>query len=303
MSPSPSLTTDQVAALIEVSRQGNLRRAAAALHISEQGVRNRLIALERRVGVELYHKQRGIRRSTPLTQQGREFLPHARAFLERASELCDRFAAEPQSREVHVAASQYLIMYGLIGVLRRFRKAAPQVRIRLSTRTEQEIEAALLADPDVAMGIAAPHEPSHELDYLHLFSMNWSLITPPRHPLMKRRRLILADLVDQPLILFERNSTGRQHVIDAFHRLGLSPHVELETTTTEIVVRMVEAGLGVSIVPLLPSGAVTRGRRVAARSLDTQIRPIDSGILVRQGERLSAAAQQFVDFVKKQWPM
>jgi DNA-binding transcriptional LysR family regulator len=299
----PSLSTDQIETLVEVGRQGSLRRAAELLHISEQGMRNRLIALERRLGVELYHKRRGIRRGSVLTRQGRQFLPHARSFLERALELCDVFATGERGVEVHVVASQYLIMYGLIGVVRRFHVASPQVHIRLSTRTEQEIESELLSNPDVSLGILAPHEPSHELDYVHLFSMTWSLLLPRRHPLAKKRRVKLADLVDQPLILFERSSTGRQHVADAFHLQGLSPRVELETTTTEIVVRMVEAGLGISIVPLLPSGIVTRGRRVVAISLGNQIRPINSGILIRRGETLTPQAQQFVDFVKRHWPM
>ena len=161
------------------------------------------------------------------------------------------------------------------------------VQIRLSTRSEQEIEAELLSNPDVAMGIAAPHEPSHELDYVHLFSMNWSLITPPRHPLRKKN-VDWRDLINQPLIFFERSSTGRQHVVDAFHLQGLSPRVEMETTTTEIIVRMVEAGLGISIVPLMTSGIVTRGRKIVAKSLGNQIRPIHSGILIRRAEKLAA---------------
>ncbi len=302
MNDGSDLSTDQVAAMVELARHGSLRRAAEALHISEQGVRNRLIALERRLGAELYYKRRGVRRSTPLTPQGKQFLPHAMAFLERARELCELFAGADATREVHVAASQYLILYGLVRIIHQFHTTAPQIRIRLSTRTEQEVERALLEDPDVALGIAAPHEPSHELDYLHLFSMNWSLVTPPRHPLMKKRRITLDDLVEEPLIFFERRSTGRQHVIDAFHKRGLSPRVELETTTTEIIIRMVEAGLGISIVPLMPSGIVTRGRKVESRSLGDQIRPIDSGILTRRGEKLSAAAQQFVDYVRENWP-
>jgi DNA-binding transcriptional LysR family regulator len=127
--------------------------------------------------------------------------------------------------------------------------------------------------------------------------MDWSLIAPPRHPLLRKEALELEDLTDLPLILFERGSTGRQHVIDAFHGAGLSPRVDMETTNTEIIVRMVEAGLGVSIVPLMPSGAVTRGHRVSWRSLGERIRPIHSGILIRRGERLSAASQAFLDFL------
>jgi DNA-binding transcriptional LysR family regulator len=68
----------------------------------------------------------------------------------------------------------------------------------------------------------------------------------------------------------------------------------METTTTEIVVRMVEAGLGVSLVPLMPDGAVTRGRKVGVRSLAGQIRPIHSGVLTRRGDELKPEARAFV---------
>jgi DNA-binding transcriptional LysR family regulator len=61
---------------------------------------------------------------------------------------------------------------------------------------------------------------------------------------------------------------------------------------------MVEAGLGISIVPLLPSGAVTRGRRVEARTLDASIRPIHSGVLIRRNEKPSAVAARLLDFTK-----
>lgn len=300
----PSLSTDQVLAFVEVARQGSLRRAAEVLVITEQGLRNRLLALEERLGVELYRKRRGLRRPTQLTEQGRQFLPHAAAFLERARELGELFAGGDeggsQPREVNVVASQYLLLYVLIDAVREFHAAFPHVHVRLGTRTEQQVEQTLLDNPDVAMGVAAPYEPSSELEYQHLFSMGWSLITPPRHPLLKHPGAAprLADLADQPLILFERGSTGRQHVVDAFHAQGVSPEVDMETTNTEIIVRMVEAGLGVSIVPLLPSGKVTRGRRVGVRPLGDQIRPIQSGVLTRRGEHLSPACRSFIEFVR-----
>ena len=187
----------------------------------------------------------------------------------------------------------------LIDAVRRFHQAFPHIRVRLSNRTEEEVEEALLGDPEIVLGVAAPYEPAPQLEYVHLFSMNWSLITPPAHPLARKPRLRLADLTDLPLILFEHGSTGRQHVMDAFHGEGLSPRVDMETTNTEIIVRMVAAGLGVSIVPLMPSGAVTRGRKVGARSLAGQIAPIHSGILLRKGERISAASQAFIDFLMR----
>ena len=297
MAEVPSLSTDQVAAFVELARQGTLRGAAGVLHITEQGVRNRLVALEERLKVELYRKARGPRRAQPLTEEGRQFLPHALAFLERAAQLAEVFRGPAGPHEIHVAATQYLILYVLIDAVRRFHREFPDIRVRLSNRTELEIEADLERDPELALGVAAPYEPSPGLEYLHLFSMEWSLVAPPRHPLLRQRELGLADLADLPLILFERGSTGRQHVIDAFHGAGLSPRVDMETTNTEIAVRMVEAGLGLSIVPLMPSGVVTRGRRVGHRGLGPLIRPIHSGILVRRGERLPPAVRAFIDFL------
>jgi len=149
--------------------------------------------------------------------------------------------------------------------------------------------------------VAAPHEPSPELAYRHLFSMPWSLITPARHRLLRAKHLDLADLAAEPLILFERGSTGRRHVVDAFYQRGLTPNVAMETTNTEIVVRMVEAGLGISIVPLLPGGAVTRGRRVGIRPLGDEVRPIHSGILTRRADSLVPASQSFVEFLVAEW--
>ena len=111
--------------------------------------------------------------------------------------------------------------------------------------------------------------------------MDWSFIAPPGHRRLKTAQIQLADLAEEPLVMYERGSTGRQHITEAFRGLNLSPRIEMEATNTDIIVRMVEARLGVSIVPLLPSGAVTRGRRIALRSLGKQIRPIHSGTIAQ----------------------
>lgn len=292
----PSISTDQVAALVELARAGSLRTAAVGLHITEQGLRNRLIALEKMLGVPLYHKQRGPRRRSPLTPQGEQFLPQAVAFLEGARRLGAAFGQSGR-QEVHIAATQYLTLYAMLDAIRRFHRAYPAIRVRLSSRTERDIEEALLRDPDLAFGVAAPYEGGTGLDYRHLFSLDWGLIAPPDHPLLRKRGLTLADLVDVPLIVFERGSTGRQHVLNAFYKLGLSPRVDMEATTTGIVVKMVEAGLGVSLVPLMPNGAVTRGVKVGVRKLPGAIDPIHSGILMRRGETPPPAAEAFVRFL------
>ena len=179
MKPSfPALSTDQVAAFVELARLGSLRAAAGVLHVTEQGVRNRLLALGAPAGRRAVPQKPGPRRAQPLTEQGQRFLPHAVAFLERARQLGEVFGDQAGPHEIHVAATQYLILYVLIDAVRRFHEAFPHIRVRLSNRTEQEIEQALLQDPELALGVAAPYEASAELEYRHLFSLDWSLIAP-----------------------------------------------------------------------------------------------------------------------------
>ena len=295
------VSTDQIAAFLEVARHGQLRAAAQVLGISEQGVRNRLLALEQELRVELYRKIRGPRRLAILTDAGHRFVPHAVAFMERAGELYRAFDIDTGPREIRIAASQYLTRYVLIDVLKQFASEDPGIHVRVSTMNERDIEEALRTDAEIAFGFAAPYESSVDIEYLDLFAMGWSLITPRGHRLASKPRLTLNDVAKEPLILYERGSTGRAHVLDAFHERQLTPRLAFETTSTETIVSMVEAGLGVSIVPLLRSGVVTHGRKVDAHPLLHAIRPIHSGILLRRGDKLSDAASRLLRFTRDRY--
>jgi len=299
MYTTPNLSTDQIAAFVELARQGSIRAAAAQMHISEQGLRNRLVALEGQLGVELYRKVRGIRNTTPLTSQGNHFLPRAIAFLEQATELSRAFSTEPAQQEVTIVASQYLATYLLIQGVREFHRSYPDIRVRLSVRTESEVEAILMKQPEIQLGFAAPYEISSALQYERLFSMGWSVVVARNHPLAKRKRIQLKDLADEPLIVYETGSTGRSHVIEAFAAQSLRPRIEIEATTTDLLIRMAEAELGVALAPLLEDGSVTSGRKVVTKSLGKQIRPIDSDILTRNHETLSPASTAFLKFIRK----
>ena len=74
----------------------------------------------------------------------------------------------------------------------------------------------------------------------------------------------------------------------------------MEATTTDLVVRMVAAGLGVAIIPMLPNGIVTRGHAVTVRALAEVIRPIDSGLLMRRADRMNEASLSFAAFIRQE---
>ena len=300
--PFPSISIEQVGAFVQLADSGSLSAAARVLNLSTEGLRNRLVALEQRVGVELYEKQMRRRGLVTLTPAGQMFLRKAAQFLEGAQALTQLFEPGRRQQDLLIAASQYLTYYVLIDVVRIFRLEFPFINVRLLTRTEQQILASIQSGSDVSMGICAPLDFPADVVCDSWFSLNWFLVAPHGHRLLAASSVSLTDIVGEPLILFEPGSTGRQHVLEAFSRRALTPHIVMEATSTQIVVRMVEAGLGVAIVPLLPSGAVTRGVNVGCVPLSDDVRSIDTCILSRKGGPSDIASEKFQTFLKSHTP-
>src|SRR5262249_43139981 len=130
-----SISVEQVSAFVELARAGSLKSASQTLHLSEEGLRNRLIAIQGRLRVRLYEKERGRRGKVRITQDGRLFLSKANQFLEEAYRLTKIFEPADGQEDLLIAASQYVTYYILIDAVREFRAANPGVKIRLITRS------------------------------------------------------------------------------------------------------------------------------------------------------------------------
>ena len=105
----------------------------------------------------------------------------------RARQLGELSRRRAGPHEIHVVATQYLILYVLIDAVRRFHAAFPHVRVRLE-QPHRAGDRGGAARATRRWRWAWPPRTSRrpELEYQHLFSMDWSLIAPPRHPLLRK---------------------------------------------------------------------------------------------------------------------
>ncbi len=294
------ISVDQAVAFITLFQHGSLSSAAVALHLSEEGFRHRLLTLEERLGAQLYEKERGRRGDVRITQAGRLFLNKARQFVHDARQLTQLFEPGAQQEDLLIAASQYVTYYVLIDAIQRFRCEFPAVNVKIVTRSEQEVLASVRSDSPTTVGVCAPIE--HPTDVLcqRWFSLDWFLVVPNDHRLSKYPKVELGSLADESLIVFEPGSTGRQHILEAFFEDAIEPNITLEATSTQIIVGMVEARLGIAILPLLPSGVVTVGRNVTVVPLVQRVRPVETCILSRGSAMESKAISNFRDFLLRQ---
>lgn len=238
----------QLEAFIQVAHHRSFSRAAEALFLTQPSVTARIQSLEREIGERLFERTG---RSVTLTDAGRAFMPHAQRALTAVQEGTDAIEAVRHGEvgTIRIGASTSIATYVLPRILRKFREARPRVHIHLSTgQTEDIIDALLAGESHVAVTRLAQHP---EIQTLHLYNDDLALVVPPDHPFAQKGHVSIAEAGRQPFLFFERGSSYHSLVYSMFLRAGVVPESVMELDDMESTKHMVEAGLGVAILPVV----------------------------------------------------
>jgi LysR family transcriptional activator of glutamate synthase operon len=249
------INADLLRTFIEVARLEHLGRAAEILQTDQSTLSRKIARLENEVGVPLFER---IGRSIRLTQAGRRFVGRAERLLGDLRDAVDEAAGSvsAESGEVHVGFLHTVGARWLPERLARFLAVHPGVRFVLEEGTTSEVVAGLL-DGRFDVGILGPPpQNTPELHVVPLFRERISVVVPAGHRLVGRSSVTLHDIADEPLILPRSRSGLRRVIDDAFARQGLAEHVAYEGDDFTIVQGLVEAGLGVTLLPMpLPAAS------------------------------------------------
>jgi DNA-binding transcriptional LysR family regulator len=239
----------QIEAFLEVARRQNLSRAAEALFVSQPTLTARLQNLEAALGEQLFIRTR---RGMRLTEAGEAFLPfaeHAVRALADGRERLGELRSGMAGRLV-LGAPPTVTTYALPAPLARFSAAHPSVRLAVKTGTSEEILEMVLHD-QVQLGImrAVAHQ---EIESVPLYTDMLVLIAAPGHRLAGRNgrdQARLGDLAGEVLVLFGRSSSHLDFTTAMFRQAGVLLGSVIELDNIEAAKKMVERGLGVSLVP------------------------------------------------------
>jgi DNA-binding transcriptional LysR family regulator len=292
---APDLSTRALRAFLALVELRNFTRAAQATHLSQPAFSALIRSLEDAVGTRLFDRNT---RSVQLTPEGRLFEPSARQLLADASRALADLADHVERRKgrVHVAALPSLAAGWLPALFAEYRAAWPGVTIALSDLLSDAcIDLVRGGQADFALAAAGLRgSDAAELHTRVLGSERFHLVCRADHPLATAPRLTLRQLAPWPFIHMTRNSSVRQALEAAVHPLQMNTVLEVEQLAT--VMGMVEAGLGISVVPTLTLYQFRRDTIVTrALPLPALRRRM---LLVRRREgSLSAAAQALHDLV------
>ena len=275
------MNLEQLRSFVEVARFGNFTRAAEELYLAQPSLSRQIAALEQSLGVELFHRARG---GSTLTAAGESLLPLARRMLADAESVRRELAelAGLERGRVRLGATPTLCISLVAEVLSAFHAEHPGIELHLSEQGSRRLLDELAGgELDLALITTTDATTAERFNVTPLLVEELVVVSSATAPPVTSHDSIgLADVADLPQIVFSSTYDLRATTDAAFSAAGLEPQVVLEGAEMDAVLRFVERGLGVAIVPamVLIDRPGLRSVRLEAPTLERTIslaRPAD----------------------------
>lgn len=237
----------QIRLFVALAEELHFGRAAERCHVAQPALSAQLKTLEERLGVKLVNRTT---RSVALTRAGETFLPEARAALAQAEAAFAAARAAGGADLLKVGGVDSATAGLLPGIVRRFRRSRPGVEVKIF---EMLSAPAIQGLTRATLDVAFVRIPSGEdfLAHRHVMSEPILVALPADHPHAGKAALEAADIGGEPLVIPARSH--RPILFDLIHDYlrarGVAPRILQEANERHLIIAMVAAGLGVSMVP------------------------------------------------------
>jgi len=259
------LNVDRLAALHAVANQGSIQAAAEVLHVTTSAVSQQIAKLERETDQILLERVgRGVR----LTDAGALLVTHTHQVMS----LLERAEADLDAHRNAVAGQITMAAFptaarGLVPrALARLNADHPGLRAELR-ELEQVDSIPQLVRREVDLALAqdwfnAPLALPEGLEKEPLFDDVADLAVPARHRLARRSVIRLEDLVDEKWITWPVRSICHDWLLYTLRSVGHEPRIAHTAAEHSTQLALVEAGLGVAVIPRLGRDTVPAGVRM-----------------------------------------
>lgn len=234
-----------------VARLLNFTKAAETLHLTQPAVSAQVRQLEEHFNVKLLNR---VHNRVTLTPAGIIVYKYANEILELYAKM-DNVMQEyvgDDGRIIIIGASSTVAEYMLPLLLGDFNNKFPHVTIQLKISNTEDI-VSMIEDTTIDFGIIESQinnknlivEPCHD-DHL-------VVVVPPLHVLACCKKIGFNEILELPFISREENSSVRRIIDDYISNLtncSVGLKIAMELASSEAVKSAVEAGMGISILPL-----------------------------------------------------
>ena len=234
---------------LAVARTGGFTQAAREMHVTQPTVSSGVSELERNLGVQLFNRDS---RHVALTSEGRLLMSYAiqvEDLLEEAGERLERRDLEP-GEGFQFGAIDAAVIYLLPEILKEYMRSYPGVALKTQVDPSRYLVEDLLMNRSEFALIHLPY--AHpKIDTVSIYRDEMPLVVGAGHRFAQRSVVDLAEVVEEPLILFHADSVSRKVVDEKLAEAGLELGAVMELRSPEAMRKLVEAGVGISFLPQL----------------------------------------------------
>ncbi|WP_443190885.1 LysR family transcriptional regulator [Pseudomonas indica] len=283
---------------IHIAEAPSLTQGARRAFLSPAAASARIKALEGQLGSRLlYRDNRGVE----LTPAGQRLLQHARLIMRQVDYLKSEFTdyGAEAAGHIRIFANTTAVTEFLPEVLAGFLADRPGVTVDLQERLSRDIVRGVL-DGSTDLGIIAGPVQAPGLQVLHFSTDRLVLAVPVGHELAARERVKLhATLAFQHIGLHE-GSTLLSFLRERVEHLGEQLSLRIQVSSFEAVCRMIEAGVGIGIIPESAARRHSRTMRLAVVELDESWAVRERSILVRELEALPSSIRALIATLRQE---
>jgi len=247
----------QLRAFHYVAVCGGFSRAAEALFLTQPAISDQVRKLEEEYEVLLFNRHK---KQVTLTRHGERLLEITHRMFDTEQQALDLLS---ESRMLRAGTLRIVAdaAHHLLHILATFRAKYPGVQVTVRAGNTETVVASLFAY-EADIGVLGEIPESREFDILKLNSSPVIAFVAHNHPLAGVKKLSLADLAQQPLVLRERGSKTRHKLEVLASKIGVQLRPTIEAEGREAVREIVASGTGVGFVSRAEFG------------LDSRLRPI-----------------------------
>lgn len=256
---------DSLALFVRAAELRSLTKAAEASHIGLAAASRRMALLEYRFKTPLLERSS---RGVDVTPAGASLLPHAKALLVEINQMQAEMLDHANGRRgaLRILANTSVMTESLPEDLAGFARQNPDVRLLLEEHWSGEIVRRLLAaEGDV--GIIVEGIRTDGLETFPYSTDRIAVVMPADHPLARVPAMSFADVLDDDLIALESGSSMMRLLAEQAVIAERTLQLRVEVRSFEAVCRMVQAGLGIGLLPYQAASVLGRGLGLTVRPL------------------------------------
>lgn len=290
-----NLTLRQVRYFVAVAEAGKVSLAGTALGVSQSAITTSMQALEAEVGVKLVNRHR---RGVNLTQEGYQFLSHARKILAAVSDATRTLKNSSKNLKgtIRLGAPPIVAAYFLPALLTHFRRVYPNIELEVAELEFAEIEKGL-SDGRLEIGILimSTLPDPRRVSIRTMFSSRRRLWLGSGHRLASAAKIHLADLSKERYLLLTTDDNTKT-TFGYWRKYGLKPKIYYRAATIEAIRNLVATNVGITILSdMVYRPWSLQGERIEAYTIADEIPDLKIGIAWKKGTELNDCAKAFYD--------